>query len=65
LLKLSPGEIPFYETHLEMHFNVCGSRTYNFAWKLGSFESPQKTSKFFVFHQKESMAGHVGLKGVY
>jgi hypothetical protein len=25
----------------------------------------QKTSKFFVSHQKESMAGHVGVKGVY
>jgi hypothetical protein len=25
----------------------------------------QKTSKFFVSHQKESMAGHVGLKRVY
>jgi hypothetical protein len=25
----------------------------------------QKTSKFFVSHQKESMAGHMGVKGVY
>jgi hypothetical protein len=25
----------------------------------------QKTSKFLVFHQEESMAGHVGVKGVY
>jgi hypothetical protein len=25
----------------------------------------QKTSKFFVTHQKESMAGHVGVKGGY
>jgi hypothetical protein len=25
----------------------------------------QKTAKFFVFHQEESMAGHVDIKGVY
>jgi hypothetical protein len=25
----------------------------------------QKTSKFFISHQKESMAGHVGISGVY
>jgi hypothetical protein len=25
----------------------------------------QKTSKFFVSHQEESMAGHVGVNGVY
>jgi hypothetical protein len=25
----------------------------------------QKTSKFFVSHQKESMAGHVNVKGGY
>jgi hypothetical protein len=25
----------------------------------------QETSKFFVSHQEESMAGHVGVKGVY
>jgi hypothetical protein len=25
----------------------------------------QKNSKFFVSHQKEFMAGHVGVKGVY
>jgi hypothetical protein len=25
----------------------------------------QKTSKFFVSYQGESMAGHVGIKGVY
>jgi hypothetical protein len=25
----------------------------------------QKTSKFFVSHHKESMAGHVGVTGVY
>jgi hypothetical protein len=25
----------------------------------------QKTSKFFVSHQKESMAGHVDAKGIY
>jgi hypothetical protein len=25
----------------------------------------QKTSRFFVSHQKESMAGHVGVNGIY
>jgi hypothetical protein len=25
----------------------------------------QKTSKFLVSHQEESMAGHVGVRGVY
>jgi hypothetical protein len=25
----------------------------------------QKTSKFFISHQKEFMAGHMGVKGVY
>jgi hypothetical protein len=25
----------------------------------------QKSSKSFVSHQKESIAGHVGIKGVY
>jgi hypothetical protein len=25
----------------------------------------QKTSKFFVSHQEESMAGHVNVNGVY
>jgi glycyl-tRNA synthetase beta subunit len=24
-----------------------------------------KNSKFFISHQKESLAGHVGVKGVY
>jgi hypothetical protein len=24
-----------------------------------------KTSKFFIYHQEESMAGHVGVNGVY
>jgi hypothetical protein len=27
--------------------------------------SDQKTSKFFVFHQEKSMAGHMGVNGVY
>jgi hypothetical protein len=25
----------------------------------------QKTSKFFVSHREESIAGHVGIKGIY
>jgi hypothetical protein len=25
----------------------------------------QKTSKFFVSHREESMAGHMGINGVY
>jgi hypothetical protein len=28
-------------------------------------QSDQKTSKFFVTHQEESMVGHVSVKGVY